>query len=274
MAAMKVLVLNCGSSSVKFQLVETDEDSAAAGSDRALAKGLVENIGGTAILRCEAEGKPEVRETAEILEHKLAVERVLALLGPNGIGVIQDRAEIEAVGHRVVHGGEHFQSSVVIDDAVLRAIEDCFELAPLHNPPNVKGYRAARDLLREVPHVAVFDTAFHQTMEPVAFLYALPYVLYQRHGDPPLRLPRDLAPVRLPPGGGAARPGRRPRAAARHLPPRQRLLGRGRPRRPVGRHLDGLHAPRGPRHGQPQRRPRPRDPAPRDGEGGARRRPR
>ena len=179
---MKVLVLNCGSSSVKFQLVETDEDSAAAGSDRALAKGLVENIGGTAILRCEAEGKPEVRETAEILEHKLAVERVLALLGPNGIGVIQNRAEIEAVGHRVVHGGEHFQSSVVIDDAVLRAIEDCFELAPLHNPPNVKGYRAARDLLREVPHVAVFDTAFHQTMEPVAFLYALPYVLYQRHG--------------------------------------------------------------------------------------------
>jgi acetate kinase len=179
---MKVLVLNCGSSSVKFQLVETDEASAAAGSDRALAKGLVENIGGTAILRCEAEGRPEVRETAEILEHKLAVERVLALLGPNGIGVIRSRAEIEAVGHRVVHGGEHFQSSVVIDDAVLRAIEDCFELAPLHNPPNVKGYRAARDLLREVPHVAVFDTAFHQTMEPVAFLYALPYVLYQRHG--------------------------------------------------------------------------------------------
>ena len=179
---MKVLVLNCGSSSVKFQLVETDETSASAGSDRALAKGLVENIGGTAILKCEADGRPEIRETAEILEHKVAVERALGLLGPNGLGVLPDRREIGAVGHRVVHGGERFHSSVVIDDAVLRAIEECFDLAPLHNPPNVKGYRAARDLLREVPHVAVFDTAFHQTMDPVAYLYALPYVLYQRHG--------------------------------------------------------------------------------------------
>jgi acetate kinase len=179
---MKVLVLNCGSSSVKFQLVETDEASCDAGCDRALAKGLVENIGGTAILRYEADGRPPVKETAEILEHKIAVERVLALLAREETGVIRDRSEIEAVGHRMVHGGEHFQSSVLIDDAVLRAIEECFDIAPLHNPPNVKGYRAARDLLREAPHVAVFDTAFHQTMEPVAFLYALPYVLYQRHG--------------------------------------------------------------------------------------------
>jgi len=178
---MKVLVLNCGSSSVKFQLVETDEASSAKGGDRALAKGLVENIGGTAILRYEADGRPSVKETAEILEHKVAVERVLALLTREGTGVIRDRAEIEAVGHRMVHGGEHFSSSVLIDDNVLRAIEDCFDIAPLHNPPNVKGYRAARDLLRDAPHVAVFDTSFHQTMEPVAFLYALPYVLYQRH---------------------------------------------------------------------------------------------
>jgi acetate kinase len=179
---MKVLVLNCGSSSLKFQLVETDEATALAGADRAVARGLVENIGGTAILKCQADGQPEVRETAEILEHKVAVERVLALLGPAGLGAIRDRAEIGAVGHRVVHGGERFKSSVVIDDAVLRAIEECFDLAPLHNPPNVKGYRAARDLLRDVPHVAVFDTAFHQTLDPVAYLYALPYVLYQRHG--------------------------------------------------------------------------------------------
>ena len=99
----------------------------------------------------------------------------------------------------MVHGGERFKASVLIDDAVLRAIEECFDLAPLHNPPNVKGYRAARDLLRDVPHVAVFDTAFHQTMEPVAYLYGLPYVLYQRHGDPALRLPRHLAPLRVPP---------------------------------------------------------------------------
>jgi acetate kinase len=178
---MKVLVLNCGSSSVKFQLVETDEASSAAGSDRALAKGLVENIGGTAILRYEAEGRTPVKETAEILEHKIAVERVLALLTREETGVLRDRREIEAVGHRMVHGGEHFKASVLIDDPVLRAIEECFDIAPLHNPPNVKGYRAARELLREVPHVAVFDTAFHQTMEPVAFLYALPYVLYERH---------------------------------------------------------------------------------------------
>jgi acetate kinase len=178
---MKVLVLNCGSSSVKFQLVETDEASSAAGTDRALARGLVENIGGTAILRYERDGGGEVRETAEILEHKVAVERCLALLSREDTGVIRERSEIEAVGHRMVHGGENFKSSVLVDDAVLRAIEECFEIAPLHNPPNVKGYRAARDLLKDAPHVAVFDTAFHQTMEPVAFLYALPYVLYQRH---------------------------------------------------------------------------------------------
>ncbi len=178
---MKVLVLNCGSSSVKFQLVDTDEAAASAGRDHALAKGLVENIGGTAILRYEAAGRPPVKETAEILEHKIAVERVLALLAREETGVIRDRAEIEAVGHRMVHGGEHFKASVLIDEPVLRAIEECFDIAPLHNPPNVKGYRAARDLLRDVPHVAVFDTAFHQTMEPVAFLYALPYVLYERH---------------------------------------------------------------------------------------------
>jgi len=179
---MKVLVLNCGSSSVKFQLVDTDEASAAAGTDRALAKGLVENIGGTAILRYDAEGREAVKETAEILEHKIAVERVLALLAREGTGVIRDRREIEAVGHRMVHGGEHFKASVLIDDTVLHAIEECIDIAPLHNPPNIKGYRAARELLREAPHVAVFDTAFHQTMEPTAFLYGLPYVLYQRHG--------------------------------------------------------------------------------------------
>jgi acetate kinase len=178
---MKVLVLNCGSSSVKFQLVDTDEASSRAGTDRALAKGMVENIGGTAILRYEAEGREPVKETAEILEHKIAVERALALLTREGTGVIRDRSEIEAVGHRMVHGGEHFKSSMKIDDEVLHAIEECFDIAPLHNPPNVKGYRAARDLLPSVPHVAVFDTAFHQTMAPVAFLYALPYVLYERH---------------------------------------------------------------------------------------------
>ena len=177
---MKVLVLNCGSSSVKFQLLETDGASTA-GKDHLLAKGLVENIGATAILRFEAHGKKPTKETAEILEHKVAVERVLQFLTRPDGGVIADRREIEAVGHRVVHGGERFRTSVLIDDAVLQGIEDCFDLAPLHNPPNVKGYRAARDLLPEIPQVAVFDTSFHQTMEPKVFLYGLPYVLYERH---------------------------------------------------------------------------------------------
>lgn len=183
---MNVLVLNCGSSSVKFQLVQTDGELAAAGRDRALARGSVESIGGPALLRYEAPERPagavSVRETDEILDYKAAVERVLDLVTRRDVGVVGRREEIAAVGHRVVHGGERFKASVLIDDAVLRGIEDCFELAPLHNPPNVKGYRAARDLLGEVPQVAVFDTSFHQTMAAPAYLYALPHVLYQRHG--------------------------------------------------------------------------------------------
>jgi acetate kinase len=179
---VKVLVLNSGSSSVKFQLIETDAERAARNEDRVLAKGLVENIGGPAIVRYEAEGRRPVRETGEILEHKIAVERCLSLLTREDVGVIRSRSEIETVGHRVVHGGERFKASALIDEDVLEGIEECFDLAPLHNPPNVKGYRAARDLLGGLPQVAVFDTSFHQTMTAEAYLYGLPYVLYQRHG--------------------------------------------------------------------------------------------
>jgi acetate kinase len=183
---VNVLVLNCGSSSVKFQLVETDGELAAANRDRTLARGLVENIGGPAVIRYEAPERPgqpaSLRETDEVLEHKVAVERVLRLLTRPDVGVVKDRGQIAAVGHRVVHGGERFKDSVLLDDGVLRGIEECFELAPLHNPPNVKGYRAARDLLGQVPQVAVFDTSFHQSMGPSAYLYALPHVLYERHG--------------------------------------------------------------------------------------------
>jgi len=179
---VKVLVLNAGSSSLKFQLLETDAASAAAGTDRALAKGLVDSIGSTAVVRYEPEGKPPVRESGDILEHKVAVARSLDLLTRPDVGVIRDRGEIEAVGHRVVHGGERFKTSVLIDDDVLRGIEDCFDLAPLHNPPNVRGYRAARDLLPGLPQVAVFDTSFHQTMPAEAYVYGLPHILYQRHG--------------------------------------------------------------------------------------------
>ena len=134
---MKVLVLNCGSSSVKFQLIETDGRPA---GERTLAKGLVENIGGAALVRYEAAGRKPLKETAEILEHKIAVERCLLLLSHGEQAVLSARSEIDAVGHRVVHGGERFRDSALIDEAVLEGIEDCFELAPLHNPPNVKGW--------------------------------------------------------------------------------------------------------------------------------------
>jgi acetate kinase len=177
---VKVLVLNCGSSSLKFQLL--DVDPSGAGADRTLAKGLVDNIGATAVLKYEADGRKPIRESAEVLEHKIAVERSVGLMTRGDTGVIGDRKEIEAVGHRVVHGGERFKASVRIDDDVLDGIEDCFDLAPLHNPPNVKGYRAAREILPEAPQVAVFDTSFHQTMPPQAYLYGVPYVLYQRYG--------------------------------------------------------------------------------------------
>jgi len=178
---VKVLVLNCGSSSVKFQLLETGGQEVAQ-EDRVLARGLVDSIGGPALLRLDIPGRAPFRETAEILDHKVAVERALDLLAGGETAVLKDRREVEAVGHRVVHGGERFRTSVLIDDLVLRGIEECFELAPLHNPPNVKGYRAARELLPDVPQVAVFDTSFHQSMPKAAFLYALPYVLYERHG--------------------------------------------------------------------------------------------
>jgi len=179
---VKVLVLNCGSSSVKFQLIETDEELARERTDRTLAKGLIENIGGTAVVTYERLGARPIKETADILEHKVAVERSIALLTDSEKGVIGDRSEIGAVGHRVVHGGERFKSSVRFDDEVLEGIEACFDMAPLHNPPNVRGYRAAHAVLPDIPHVAVFDTSFHQTMPPEAWVYGIPYVLYERHG--------------------------------------------------------------------------------------------
>jgi acetate kinase len=179
---VKVLVVNCGSSSVKFQLLETDAERARAGTDRVLAKGLVENIGGTAVVKFEVPGRKPVKETAEILEYKIAVEKVLDFLTHGENGVLRDRREIAAVGHRVVHGGERFKASALITEDVLEGIEACFDMAPLHNPPNVEGYKAARAALPGVPQVAVFDTSFHQTMPPEAYLYGLPYDLYQRQG--------------------------------------------------------------------------------------------
>jgi len=179
---MKVLVLNCGSSSLKFQLIATNDARAREGREETLAKGMVEDAGGTAVLHYEAQGKRPVRDAIGAFEHRAAVERALALMTDPETGVLPHRDEIGAVGHRVVHGGERFHASVRIDDAVVEGIEANIALAPLHNPANLQGYMAARAVLPNVPHVAVFDTSFHQTLAPEAFLYALPYSLYQRFG--------------------------------------------------------------------------------------------
>jgi acetate kinase len=180
---VKVLVLNCGSSSVKYQLIETTLDAIRSNSDKMIARGAVERIGtSSAVLSYQPAGREKSSEVEEILEHRVAVARIIrTLTDPEG-GVIADATEIDAVGHRVVHGGEKFSSSVVMTPDVVRQIEECSELAPLHNPHNLRGYRAARKTLPDRPHVAVFDTSFHQTMPPGAYLYGLPYVLYTRYG--------------------------------------------------------------------------------------------
>ncbi len=172
---MKILVLNCGSSSIKYQMVETDTQTA-------LAKGMVERIGmSSAVLTHEPLGKEKIRIVGEILDHSIAMEYVIAvLLSPNH-GVISDRNEIDAVGHRVVHGGETFSGSVLITDDVMRALKDNIELAPLHNPPNIKGIIAAKQHLPKIPQCGVFDTSFHMSMPPHAYLYGIPYKLYKRY---------------------------------------------------------------------------------------------
>src|SRR5215213_11928150 len=181
---MIVLVLNCGSSSVKFQLIETDLERIAQNTDRRLARGMIERIGGQAIITLGAEGSAPQRTTAPLRDTRSAVELILrwACSESSGISEVRSVADVNAVGHRVVHGGERFTHSVLITDEVLRGIEDCIELAPLHNPANVKGIMAAREVFGVgLAQAAVFDTAFHQTLPDQAYLYALPYQLYRRH---------------------------------------------------------------------------------------------
>ncbi len=173
---MKVLVLNSGSSSVKYQMVEPE-------SQTFLARGVVERIGmAGAMLTHHPHDREEVRLSGEILDHKVAIEYVLSILLSKNHGVITHKNEIAAVGHRVVHGGESFSGSVLITSEVVREISRCMDYAPLHNPPNLKGIRATQALLPDASQVAVFDTAFHQTMPENAYMYGLPYVLYKRHG--------------------------------------------------------------------------------------------
>lgn len=181
---MNVLVLNCGSSTVKFQLIATDLESIEQNADRRLARGTVERIGGEAIITLQAEGSAAHRSTAPMRDARSAVDLIIrwACSENSGISEVKSVADVHAVGHRVVHGGERFTHSVLIDDEVLRGIEDCIDLAPLHNPANIKGIVAAREVFGPgIPEVAVFDTAFHQTLPDKAYLYALPYQFYRRH---------------------------------------------------------------------------------------------
>ncbi len=180
---MNVLVLNAGSSSLKFVLFRTDPDRMARDEDERLADGVIERIGGHALVRFDAMGGAAVREAVAVRDHRAAVSRVLEWLASADSGVpIRGVGAIDAVGHRVVHGGERFRHSVLIDDEVIRGIEDNIELAPLHNPHNLKGIMAVRDALgAAIPQAAVFDTSFHQTLPDYAYLYAIPYWLYRRH---------------------------------------------------------------------------------------------
>jgi len=180
---MIVLVLNAGSSSLKFQLVRTDLLCIANHLDEKLARGTIERVGGEAIFTLRGRGDAVSRGSAPMRDLRAAVEYIVTWLASEESGrVIGAVGEIEAVGHRVVHGGERFQRSVRIDDTVLGGMEDMIELAPLHNPHNIKGVAAARAVLgAELPNVAVFDTAFHHTLPEKAYLYAIPYQLYRRH---------------------------------------------------------------------------------------------
>jgi len=181
---MNVLVLNSGSSSLKFQVIDTDLETIEKKADRTLARGMLERIGSEALVNLRVEERPPVRRTAPLRDHRAALDYVLRwLVSPEAaIPGLSSIGDIHAVGHRVVHGGEKFVRSVGIDDAVIDQIEDCIDLAPLHNPANLKGIYAAREIFGQgVPQVAVFDTSFHTTMPEVSYLYALPYQLYVRH---------------------------------------------------------------------------------------------
>ncbi|WP_418462881.1 acetate/propionate family kinase [Frisingicoccus sp.] len=169
---MNVLVINCGSSSLKFQLIQSDTEDV-------LAKGLCERIGieGSRIVYTPA-GKDKITIESPMPDHTNAIKLVLNCLTDAENGVVKSLEEIHAVGHRVVHGGEKFASSVVVDDEVMKAIDECSNLAPLHNPANLIGISVCKELMPGVPQVAVFDTAFHQTMPEKAFLYGLPYEAY------------------------------------------------------------------------------------------------
>ena len=172
---MNILVINCGSSSLKYQLIDMEEK-------KVLAKGLAERIGiEGGRVKYEAAGKDEIVIEEKLADHKAALKIVLDSLQHAEYGAVKSLDEIDAVGHRVVHGGEAFAESVIIDDEVMKAINDNVEIAPLHNPPNIIGIEACKEIMGDIPMVAVFDTAFHQTIPALNYIYALPYEYYEKY---------------------------------------------------------------------------------------------
>lgn len=173
---MKILVLNCGSSSIKYQLFDM-------ASGVVLAKGIVEKIGlKGSFLKNERFDGDKVKLEGEILDHQTGIEYLLGMMISEKRGVLKNLKEIDAIGHRLVHGGELFKGSCYLDDTTIKGVEDCADLAPLHNPANLKGIYAMKNVLPDVPQVGVFDTSFHQTMPDYSFMYALPYSLYKKYG--------------------------------------------------------------------------------------------
>ena len=172
---MKVLVINCGSSSLKYQLIDSETESV-------LAKGLCERIGIDGALTHQPAGKDKIKSTPAMPDHKTAIGIVIDQLTDKENGVVESLDEIGAVGHRIVHGGEKFTKSCLITDEVIKEVEECSVFAPLHNPAGLIGVRACQELMPGLPMVAVFDTAFHQTMPSKAYLYALPKEYYEKYG--------------------------------------------------------------------------------------------
>jgi acetate kinase len=173
---MDILALNCGSSSVKYQLYDWEKKEV-------IAKGMVERVTiGDSYIIHEVPGRETYREEYECRDHKVAIHLIIKILTDKSYGVVEEITQISAVGHRVVHGGEKFTCSVTIDDAVLDTIKAVQHLAPLHNPPNISGIEAAQSVLPDVPHIAIFDTAFHQTMPEPAYTYPLPHEWYKKYG--------------------------------------------------------------------------------------------
>ena len=173
---MKILVINCGSSSLKYQILEMTTETL-------LCKGLVEKIGITgSTITHEKIGENKLVLEYAMKDHKAAIEQVLQVIRDKEYGVVKSMDEIGAVGHRIGHGGERYNRSVIVTDDVIKAITDCIPLAPLHNPANLLGISACQSLMPGTPNVAVFDTAFHQTMPPESYIYAIPYEYYKKYG--------------------------------------------------------------------------------------------